>query len=80
MCDTQEEIDGYCSELTVEAPEEAEQCGWLQDKFGLSWQVVPREIASLIAHADPAASARVMRALLTMTKLDIATLKAAASQ
>ncbi len=80
MCDTQEEIDSYWSKLTVDAPEEAQQCGWLQDKFGLSWQVVPREIASLMAHADPAVSARVMRALLTMTKLDIATLKAAASQ
>lgn len=78
MCDTQEEIDRYWSKLTADAPGAAQQCGWLQDKFGLSWQVVPREIVSLMAHADPAVSGRVMRALLTMTKLDIATLKAAA--
>lgn len=79
MCDTQEEIDNYWSKLTAGAPVEAQQCGWLQDKFGLSWQIVPRELGSLFAQAEPDVAARLMRALLPMTKLDIATLKAAAS-
>ncbi len=79
MCDTQEEIDSYWSKLTADAPVEAQQCGWLQDKFGLVWQIVPRELDSLMAQSEPEVCARVMKALLTMTKLDIATLKAAAT-
>ena len=79
MCDTQEEIDTYWAKLTEDAPTEDQQCGWLKDKFGLSWQIVPRELASLMAHADPAISARVMSSLITMKKLNIAALQAAAS-
>jgi predicted 3-demethylubiquinone-9 3-methyltransferase (glyoxalase superfamily) len=78
LCDTQDEIDNYWSKLTAGGPIEAQQCGWLQDRFGLSWQIVPRELDSWLAKAEPDVAARVMSTLLTMTKLDIATLKTAA--
>lgn len=73
-CDTQAEIDEYWSKLKADGGAEV-QCGWLRDKFGLSWQIVPREVADLI-HGPR--SAQVMQAVMQMVKLDIATLRAAA--
>jgi predicted 3-demethylubiquinone-9 3-methyltransferase (glyoxalase superfamily) len=67
-CETQEEIDYYWSKLTSGGGEES-QCGWLKDKFGLSWQVVPTILPKLMS--DPAKSGRVMNAFLKMKKFDI---------
>jgi predicted 3-demethylubiquinone-9 3-methyltransferase (glyoxalase superfamily) len=75
-CNTQEEIDNYWSKLTSDGGQES-LCGWLKDKFGLSWQIVPANIDKLISDADPEKSGRVMQALLQMEKLDIAKLEKA---
>lgn len=75
-CDTQEEIDHYWRALS-DGGQEIE-CGWVKDRFGLSWQIVPSIIPALIAEDDPARSARVMQAVMTMKKLDIAALERAA--
>ena len=74
-CESQEEIDAYWEKLS--AHPESEQCGWLKDKFGLSWQVVPTILAELLSDSDPAKSMRVMQAMLQMKKIDIAKLKEA---
>jgi prepilin-type processing-associated H-X9-DG protein len=74
-CETQAEIDEYWEKLTAYGGKPV-QCGWLTDRFGLSWQVVPANIFDLIS--NPATSGRVMQAVMQMVKLDIATLKAAA--
>jgi predicted 3-demethylubiquinone-9 3-methyltransferase (glyoxalase superfamily) len=74
-CDTQAEVDYYWQELS--AGGEAQQCGWLKDKFGLSWQVVPSVLGELMQDKDPQKSKRVMHAMLQMVKLDIARLTAA---
>ena len=71
-CDTQEEIDYYWNSLTAEGGQES-QCGWLKDKFGVSWQVVPAHLGKLMA--DPARAGRVMQEIMKMKKLDIATLE-----
>lgn len=73
-CETQEEIDHYWESLTADGGEEV-QCGWLKDKFGLSWQVVPTIIGELMGSGDAAKSGRVMQAVLQMKKLDIQTMK-----
>ena len=74
-CDTQEEVDDLWTKLSAGgAPG---QCGWLKDKFGLSWQVVPRALARLMKDPDPAKAARVMQAMMKMTKIDIAELERA---
>jgi predicted 3-demethylubiquinone-9 3-methyltransferase (glyoxalase superfamily) len=75
FCETQEEIDRLWSTLTEGGQEVA--CGWLKDKFGLSWQIVPTVLSELMADADGAKAERVMSALLKMKKLDIAALKRA---
>ncbi len=75
MCETQDEIDYYWSGLTAGGQEGP--CGWLKDKFGLSWQVVPSALPKLMTGADPAASARVMNAFMQMKKFDIAALERA---
>ena len=74
--ETQEEIDYYWDQLT-DGGEES-QCGWLKDRFGLSWQVVPPILDELLTDPDPARASRAMVAMLQMKKLDIATLVAAA--
>lgn len=74
--DTQEEIDHYWNGLT-DGGEES-QCGWLKDRFGLSWQVVPAVLNELLSDPDPARASRAMTAMLQMRKLDIAALIAAA--
>ena len=75
-CTTQEEIDYYWNALGEGGNPEAQQCGWLKDKFGVSWQVVPTILADLIS--DPATAERTMEAVLQMKKLDIAALQRAA--
>ena len=75
-CKTQEEIDHYWSKLTSGGGQES-MCGWLKDKFGLSWQIIPANIGELMSDPDPQKSGRVMQALLQMKKLDIATLEKA---
>lgn len=75
-CETQEEVDMLWDKLSTGGA--TNQCGWLTDKFGVSWQIVPTVLGQLIQHEDPAVSNRVTRAMLQMTKLDIASLRAAA--
>jgi predicted 3-demethylubiquinone-9 3-methyltransferase (glyoxalase superfamily) len=74
-CESQEEIDYFWQKLSAGGQEQ--QCGWLKDKFGLSWQVVPSVLGELIEDKDPQKSKRVMEAMLQMVKLDVARLKAA---
>ena len=74
-CDTQEEIDYFWSKLSDGGQES--QCGWLKDRFGVSWQVVPKMLSDLFTGADPEKEGRAMQALLGMRKLDIAELKRA---
>jgi predicted 3-demethylubiquinone-9 3-methyltransferase (glyoxalase superfamily) len=73
-CDTQKEVDYFWKKLTADGGQES-QCGWLKDKFGLSWQVVPRALIDMLQDKDPKKSERVMKAMLQMQKLDIKTLK-----
>jgi predicted 3-demethylubiquinone-9 3-methyltransferase (glyoxalase superfamily) len=74
-CETQEEVDHYWSKLTEGGKEI--QCGWLTDKFGVSWQIVPTILGQLLSDKDPEKSKRVMQAMLKMIKLDIDQLKRA---
>jgi predicted 3-demethylubiquinone-9 3-methyltransferase (glyoxalase superfamily) len=77
-CDTQKEVDALWSKLS--AGGEEGPCGWLKDKFGLSWQIVPSTLGKLLQDKDPQKSKRVMEAMLQMKKLDIARLERAYSQ
>jgi predicted 3-demethylubiquinone-9 3-methyltransferase (glyoxalase superfamily) len=79
-CDSQEELDYYWEKLSAGGDPNAQQCGWLKDRFGLSWQVVPTILGELLHGQDPRRSDRVMTALLKMKKLDINALKQAASE
>lgn len=74
-CDTQAEIDHYWTKLS--AVPEAEQCGWLKDRYGLSWQVVPRALEQMLQDPDPERVNRVNQAVLQMKKLDLAELQKA---
>jgi len=76
-CETQEEVDYFWQKLTADGGQES-QCGWLKDKFGVSWQIVPTILPELLSDKDATKSERVMKAMLKMVKLDIAKLKAAA--
>jgi predicted 3-demethylubiquinone-9 3-methyltransferase (glyoxalase superfamily) len=77
QCETQDEIDRFWNKLGKDGDEKAQQCGWLKDRFGISWQVVPTSLANMVADRDRAKADRVMAALLKMKKLEIATLRAA---
>ena len=68
-CTTQEEVDYYWDKLSAGGT--TQQCGWLQDRFGVSWQIVPQALGQMLRDRDPAKSHRVMQAMLKMTKLDI---------
>lgn len=72
-CHSQEEIDEFWEKLAEGG--EKSRCGWLKDKFGLSWQVVPADLSRLLNHNDPEKAARVMSAMMKMDKLDMKTLK-----
>jgi len=75
-CETQEEVDHFWSKLT-EGGEEG-PCGWLKDRYGLSWQIVPRRLIELLGYPDRDKSQRVMKAMLDMKKIEIAALERAA--
>ncbi len=77
-CQTQEEVDSYWEKLSADGGEV--QCGWLKDKFGLSWQIVPTQLWELLSNPDPEKSQRVMKAMLEMKKLDIRVLQQAAGK
>lgn len=74
-CETQDEVDYYWQRL-AEGGEEG-RCAWLKDKFGLSWQIVPKQLGQLLSDPDPAKSGRVMQAMMQMQKIDIAALQRA---
>ena len=76
-CDSQEEVDDYWNKLTEGGEEVA--CGWLRDKFGLSWQITPKRLIELITDEDKEKAGRVMQAMMKMVKIDIPTLEKAAA-
>ena len=76
-CETQDEIDYYSSKLADQGTQE--QCGWITDKFGLSWQIVPTCLGELLSNPDPVKANKVLQAMLQMQKLDIQVLKDAAN-
>lgn len=75
-CETQEEIDEFWNKLTADGGEPS-RCGWLKDKFGLSWQIVPPILGQLIGDKDPEKAQRAVQAMMQMNKIDIETLKKA---
>jgi predicted 3-demethylubiquinone-9 3-methyltransferase (glyoxalase superfamily) len=77
-CETQAEVDSYWQKLSEGGDEKAQQCGWLKDKYGVSWQIVPRVLTEMLGDADTEKSQRVMTAMLKMKKIDIDELKQAA--
>jgi predicted 3-demethylubiquinone-9 3-methyltransferase (glyoxalase superfamily) len=76
-CETQEEVDYYWEKLSEGGDEKAQQCGWLKDRYGLSWQVVPTILNEMVQDPESEKSQRAMEAMLRMKKLDIAELKRA---
>ena len=74
-CETQEEVDYFWEKLTAGGSES--QCGWLKDKFGLSWQIIPSALGQMLGDKDPAKSKRVMAAMLQMRKIDVGKLRQA---
>jgi predicted 3-demethylubiquinone-9 3-methyltransferase (glyoxalase superfamily) len=76
-CDTQEELDRYWEQLSKGGDPRAQQCGWLKDKYGLSWQIVPRVLPELLKDHESTKAQRAMEALLRMKKIDIAELERA---
>ncbi|MEU6366882.1 VOC family protein [Streptomyces sp. NPDC046931] len=76
FCDDQDEVDHYWNRLT-EGGGEPGPCGWLKDRYGLSWQVVPARLIELISDPDPEKAARTTQVMMTMSKLDIAALEKA---
>lgn len=76
-CETQAEVDYYWNKLSEGGDKNAQRCGWLKDKFGVSWQIVPRIVQELIGGRDAEKSQRAMNAMLQMTKIDIEALKRA---
>jgi predicted 3-demethylubiquinone-9 3-methyltransferase (glyoxalase superfamily) len=75
-CETQQEIDRLWTALLADGGSPS-QCGWLKDKFGLSWQIVPNGLGRMLSDPDPAKSSRTMNAMLQMSKLDLGALEAA---
>ncbi|HSL30769.1 MAG TPA: VOC family protein [Anaerolineales bacterium] len=75
-CKTQEEVDDLWGKLTADGGEES-MCGWLKDKYGLSWQIIPSVLGQLLSDPDPVKAQRVMQAMLQMQKIDIAALQRA---
>ena len=75
-CEDQEEVDRYWAALTAGGGEES-RCGWLKDKYGLSWQIIPRQFMEMVSTGNPEQVQRVMAAMQTMIKLDVPALRAA---
>lgn len=75
-CETQEEVDRYWNALTADGGEES-QCGWLKDKWGLSWQIIPNALMEMLGDSDRERANRAMQAMLQMRKIDIAGLRRA---
>ena len=76
-CETQEEVDYYWEKLAKGGDEKAQQCGWLKDKYGVSWQIVPKVLSELLSGPDSEKSQRAMKAMLQMKKIDIGKIKRA---
>jgi predicted 3-demethylubiquinone-9 3-methyltransferase (glyoxalase superfamily) len=74
-CENQEEVDYYWNLLSEGGQEQP--CGWLKDKFGLSWQIIPKDLGQLLGDKDPVKSNKVMQAMLKMSKIDVAGLRSA---
>lgn len=79
-CESQDEVDYYWGKLSAGGDAKAQQCGWLKDKYGVSWQIVPTVLVELLKDPDPEKSRRVMKAMLKMKKIDIETLKRASGR
>lgn len=77
FCETQEEVDYHWEKLSEEGDPSSQQCGWLKDKYGVSWQIVPTSLIKMIKDKDTNKSQKVMKAMLQMKKLDIKTLSQA---
>ena len=77
MCESQAEVDYYWEKLSKGGDPEAQACGWLKDKFGVSWQVVPTAFLEMLSGSDPAKTQRAMTAMFQMKKLDLPTLQKA---
>ncbi len=76
-CDSQQEVDHFWEKLSAGGDSKAQQCGWLKDKFGLSWQIVPDAMIKMLSDPDKAKSGRVMQAMMQMKKLDLPALERA---
>lgn len=76
-CETQAEVDHYWTKLSEGGDPNAQQCGWLKDRYGVSWQIVPRALVDMLMDPDAGKSQRVMTAMLRMKKIDIGELKRA---
>jgi predicted 3-demethylubiquinone-9 3-methyltransferase (glyoxalase superfamily) len=78
-CRNQDEIDHYWNRLSKDGDPSAQQCGWLKDRYGVSWQIVPVQLTDLVASSDAAKSQKAMQAVMAMKKIDIATIERAAA-
>ena len=78
-CESQAEVDHYWDQLSKDGDPKAQQCGWLKDRFGLSWQVVPRILVELMTDPDKERAGRAMGAMLKMKKIDVEALRRAAA-
>ncbi len=79
-CENQREMDEYWQKLSEGGDEKAQQCGWLKDKYGVSWQIVPTMLPALLTYSNQETAKRVMNALLSMKRIDIAALQRAANE
>lgn len=79
-CESQNEVDYYWEKLSKGGDEKAQQCGWLKDKYGVSWQIVPTVLGEMLQDKDSKKSERVMKAMLQMKKIDVRTLEKAYEQ
>jgi predicted 3-demethylubiquinone-9 3-methyltransferase (glyoxalase superfamily) len=80
LCETQDEVDYYWDKLSEGGDEKAQQCGWLKDRYGVSWQIVPKVLVKMIQDKDIKKSQKAMNAMLQMQKLDIETLRHACEE